>query len=255
MGATDPCEVAAKLHKRALLHGTAQSLARRVPFRRCPEAHGHSPRVPAPARPRPLTSLALGRAHAGKLQFFHLKGPDLYFSCGKHVTAPSPRALLEAAFTRPLFGRQRSLQRSHPSQAEESCTAPTSPLCNSQASSHGQLRPGLGGDSLLLPTAPRRIGQAGRRGSAPAASLIGTHQRPPAERTQRRWGCNNASRKAELLRKTFRANLNKNHHTLKCISCPHIISKSQRDILQIRVENEHFMNDELYFFIFFLKSI
>lgn len=62
-------------------------------------------------------------------------------------------------------------------------------------------------------------------------------------------GCSRAARKAELPRKTFRANFNKNHRMSKRISCLRIISKSQEDILQIRVGNEHFVNDLLYLFL------
>lgn len=131
MGATDPCRVVAKLHQTALLRRTAQSLARRVLLRRCPEPHGHppSPQVPAPACPRPhphpLTSRTPVHKHSGKLRCFRPKGPDLYFSCRKQVTAPRLRVALEGALTQPLFGSQRSLQRSRPSQAEKSFTTPT----------------------------------------------------------------------------------------------------------------------------------
>lgn len=62
-------------------------------------------------------------------------------------------------------------------------------------------------------------------------------------------GCSSIARKAELPRKTFRANFNKNHRMSKRISCPRIISKSQGDILQIGVGNEHFVNDWLYLFL------
>lgn len=62
-------------------------------------------------------------------------------------------------------------------------------------------------------------------------------------------GCSSTARKAELLRKTFRANFNKNHRMSKRISCLRIISKSQGDILQIGVGSEHFVNDGLYLFL------
>lgn len=130
MGATDPCGVVAKLHQTVLLCRTAQSFGRRVLLRRCPKAHGQppSPRVSAPAcpRPHPFTSRASVHKHSGKLRCFHLKGPDLYFSCRKQVTAPRLHVALEGALAQPLFGSQRSLQCSHPSQAEKSFTAPSS---------------------------------------------------------------------------------------------------------------------------------
>lgn len=129
MGATDPCGVVAKLHQTVPLCRTAQSFGRRVLLRRCPKAHGHppSPQVPVPAcpHPHPLSSRVSVHKHSGKLRCFHLKGPDLYFSCRKQVTAPKLQVALEGALAQPLFGTQRSLQHC-PSQAEKSFTAPTS---------------------------------------------------------------------------------------------------------------------------------
>lgn len=62
-------------------------------------------------------------------------------------------------------------------------------------------------------------------------------------------GCSSTARKEELPRKTFRANFNKNRRMSKPISCLRIISKSQGDILQTGVGNEHFVNDWVYLFL------
>lgn len=222
----------------------------------CPQAHSHSlPWVPGPAHRHPCTSCILGDTHPNRLHFFHLQGPDLDFSCWKHDTAPSYKLFSKQLLLNLYWEASRgkaslrppchlATAKSHPMDASPSAWSrdSASPCCQ-PASSVGT------GEQLSLPTpvrhsSRRRCCPQHRAGSGSAGSI--THGDTPAARagwTRCHWECHCTARSTELPRET-----NENRCMSKYISCLRIIPKSQWDILQIRVENEHFMNDKLYFF-------
>lgn len=137
-------------------------------------------RVPAPAHPRPLGSPALGHTHFNDLQYFHLQGPNLCFSCRKHVTAPGQGVVLdihwastgkpaEVAALAAQPGRAK-LRRSHLAALQRPALVPrtASPRATSGSTAQARAQPSSSpgtGELLSLP-APAR---------APQGSAAGPH--------------------------------------------------------------------------------